>query len=104
MLSVEELQKINGGKGKHKGLIKDNFMVVYRRAVEVNQVKADKLKDSGPIRRLITISRRPGRLVEPSRPLIVLYIRTFIPTIYIYLYILHSILNKASIKTTLVFS
>ena len=47
MFSVEELQKINGGKGKHKGLIKDNFMVVYRRAVEVNQVKVDKLKELG---------------------------------------------------------
>ncbi|CAD6340060.1 unnamed protein product [Miscanthus lutarioriparius] len=45
MFSVEELQKINGGKGKHKGLIKDNFMVVYRRVVEVNQVKVDKLKE-----------------------------------------------------------
>ena len=45
MFSVEELQKINGGKGKHKGLIKDNFMVVYRRVVEVNQVTVYKLKE-----------------------------------------------------------
>ena len=45
MFSAEELQKIDGGKGKYKGLIKDNFMVVYRRVVEVNQVKVDKLKE-----------------------------------------------------------
>ena len=54
--------------------------------VQCFQVVWSNLVAMGPTRRLIAISRRPGRLVEPSRPLIVLYIRTDIPTIYIPIY------------------
>jgi len=50
------------------------------------QVVQSNLVAMGPTRRLIAISRRPGRLVEPSRPLVVLYIRIYIPTIYIPIY------------------
>jgi hypothetical protein len=47
VFSEEELQKINGGKGKHTGLIKDNFMIIYKRLIDVSQCKVEKLKELG---------------------------------------------------------
>ncbi|XP_062202889.1 uncharacterized protein LOC133905177 [Phragmites australis] len=44
--SKEDLVKIYGGKGKYdKQLIKDNFMMIYNRAVKVHQTKVIKLRE-----------------------------------------------------------
>ncbi|CAN6326779.1 unnamed protein product [Urochloa humidicola] len=55
----EELRKINGGKGKHTGLIKDNFMVIYKEAVDVNQTKVEKFKELDAL--VKEAQERPGR-------------------------------------------
>jgi hypothetical protein len=44
--SAEDLAKIIGGKGKYdKNLLKDNFMLIYRKAVDVHQTKVVKLQE-----------------------------------------------------------
>ncbi|KAM3212108.1 hypothetical protein ACQJBY_065283 [Aegilops geniculata] len=44
--SAEDLAKIIGAKGKYdKGLLKDNFMLIYRKAVDVHQTKVVKLQE-----------------------------------------------------------
>ncbi|KAL6608263.1 hypothetical protein ACP70R_041326 [Stipagrostis hirtigluma subsp. patula] len=44
--SEEEMEKINGGKGKYdKHIIMDVFMGMYKRAVEIHEAKARKLKE-----------------------------------------------------------
>ncbi|CAN6340724.1 unnamed protein product [Urochloa humidicola] len=57
--SEEELRKINGGKGKHTGLIKDNFRVIYKEAVDVNQTKVEKFKELDAL--VKAAQERPGR-------------------------------------------
>ncbi|CAL4895565.1 unnamed protein product [Urochloa decumbens] len=59
VFSEEELRKINGGKGKHTGLIKDNFKIIYKRAVDVNQPKVEKLKELDDL--VKAAQERPGR-------------------------------------------
>ena len=65
MFSEEELQKINGGKGKHKGLIKDNFMFIYKRAIDVSNCKVEKLKELDALVKVAQErSGRAGKLQE----------------------------------------
>lgn len=65
VFSEEELQKINGGKGKHKGLIKDNFMFIYKRAIDVSNCKVEKLKELDALVKVAQErSGRAGKLQE----------------------------------------
>lgn len=64
-LFSEEEQKINGGKGKHNELIKDNFMIAYKQAVDVNQTKVEKLKElDALVKAAQERSGRAGKLQE----------------------------------------
>ncbi|KAL6846417.1 hypothetical protein ACP4OV_023865 [Aristida adscensionis] len=63
IFSVEELDKIRGGKGKYDAhIIKDTFRLMYKKAARIHKVKLRKLEE---LRTLINLAKQGLEMGEP---------------------------------------